>query len=147
MAKTKTIFYCQNCGASAPKWIGKCSSCGEWNTYVEEVGTSGPSQVPAWRASGKNEDSGRNATPHLVGEIEPDKLIRRMLPGKELNRVLGGGMVPGALVLVGGEPGIGKATMMLQIAMRAKGMKVLYVSGEESEQQISIRAARIGTSN
>ena len=147
MAKIKTIFYCQNCGASAPKWIGKCSSCGEWNTYVEEIVSSGHSQVPAWRASGKNDDTGRQATPQLLGEIEPDKLIRFTLPGKELNRVLGGGMVPGALVLVGGEPGIGKSTLMLQIAMRAKGMKVLYVSGEESEQQISIRASRIGSSN
>jgi DNA repair protein RadA/Sms len=85
--------------------------------------------------------------PQLLGEIEPDKLTRINLPGKELNRVLGGGLVPGALVLVGGEPGIGKSTLMLQIAMRSKGMKVLYVSGEESEQQISIRASRIGSSN
>jgi len=148
MAKIKSIFYCQNCGASAPKWIGKCSSCGEWNTYVEEVVSTGPSQVPAWRASSnKNDDTGRQAVPQLLGEIEPDKLVRVNLPGKEINRVLGGGMVPGALVLVGGEPGIGKSTLMLQIAMRSKGMKVLYVSGEESEQQISIRASRIGKPN
>ncbi|MFM8917327.1 MAG: DNA repair protein RadA [Bacteroidota bacterium] len=147
MAKTKSAFFCQNCGASAPKWIGKCPNCGEWNTYVEEVIQQGPSQVPAWRASSSREDSGRQAMPQLLGEIEPDKLTRISLPGKELNRVLGGGLVPGALVLVGGEPGIGKSTLMLQIAMRAKGMKVLYVSGEESEQQISIRASRIGSSN
>lgn len=147
MAKTKSAFFCQNCGASAPKWIGKCPNCGEWNTYVEEVIHQGPSQVPAWRASSSREDSGRQAIPQLLGEIEPDKLSRISLPGKELNRVLGGGLVPGALVLVGGEPGIGKSTLMLQIAMRAKGMRVLYVSGEESEQQISIRASRIGSSN
>jgi DNA repair protein RadA/Sms len=147
MAKTKTTFFCQNCGASSPKWIGKCSSCGEWNTFVEEVVHKGPSQVPAWRSGGKHDDKGRQAVPHLLGEIEPDKLKRITLPGKELNRVLGGGMVPGALVLVGGEPGIGKSTLMLQVAMRMKGTKVLYVSGEESEHQISIRASRIGTSN
>jgi len=147
MAKTKSAFFCQNCGASAPKWIGKCTNCGEWNTYVEEVIHQGPSQVPAWRASNSREDAGRQAAPQLLGDIEPDKLVRISLPGKELNRVLGGGLVPGALVLVGGEPGIGKSTLMLQIAMRAKGMKVLYVSGEESEQQISIRASRIGSSN
>jgi len=146
MAKSKSAFFCQNCGASSPKWIGKCPSCGEWNTYVEEIISTGPSQVPAWR-SGKSEAKGRQATPQLLGEIAPDKLVRISLPGKELNRVLGGGLVPGALVLVGGEPGIGKSTLMLQIAMRAKGMKILYVSGEESEQQISIRASRIGSSN
>ncbi len=146
MAKTKSAFYCQNCGASSARWIGKCPSCNEWNTYVEEVIATGPSQIPAWRAS-KGDAIGRQATPQLLGEIAPDKLIRITLPGKELNRVLGGGLVPGALVLVGGEPGIGKSTLMLQIAMRAKGMKILYVSGEESEQQISIRATRIGTSN
>ncbi|HMT30082.1 MAG TPA: DNA repair protein RadA [Bacteroidia bacterium] len=147
MAKVKTTFFCQNCGAQSAKWIGKCPSCNEWNTYVEEVVQTGPSQVPAWRASGKGDSIGRQAVPQLLGEIAPDKLTRVTLPGKELNRVLGGGLVPGALVLVGGEPGIGKSTLMLQIAMRAKGMKVLYVSGEESEQQISIRASRIGHAN
>jgi DNA repair protein RadA/Sms len=144
MAKVKSSFFCQNCGASAPKWIGKCPSCGEWNTYVEEVINVGLSQVPAWRASNSKEVQGRMAQPQLVGDIAPDKLSRIILPGKELNRVLGGGLVRGSLVLVGGEPGIGKSTLMLQIATKAKGMKVLYVSGEESEQQISIRSARIG---
>lgn len=114
---------------------------------MEEVVSKGPSQVPAWRAGGDLNGSGRQVVPQLLGEIEPDQLKRIQLPGKELNRVLGGGLVPGALVLVGGEPGIGKSTLMLQVAMRAKGMKILYVSGEESEQQISIRASRIGTSN
>ncbi|OQA07995.1 MAG: hypothetical protein BWY67_01597 [Bacteroidetes bacterium ADurb.Bin397] len=148
MAKTKTTFFCQNCGASAPKWIGKCPSCGEWNTYVEEVVSTTPSQVPAWRSSStRSETAGRQATPQLLGEIAPDKLIRMPLPGKELNRVLGGGLVPGSLVLVGGEPGIGKSTLMLQVAMRLKGVKILYISGEESEQQISIRASRIGHAN
>ncbi len=147
MAKVKTTFFCQNCGAPSSKWIGKCPSCNEWNTYVEEVVVSSASQIPAWRSSGKGDASGRQATPQLLGDIAPDKLVRINLPGKELNRVLGGGLVPGALVLVGGEPGIGKSTLMLQIAMRAKGMKILYVSGEESEQQISIRASRIGHVN
>ncbi len=147
MAKSKSVFFCQNCGASAPKWIGKCPSCGEWNTYVEEIVSKSASQVPAWRATSRGEDSGRQAIPRLLGEIAPDKLERIPLPGKELNRVLGGGLVPGALVLVGGEPGIGKSTLMLQVAMRSRGMKVLYISGEESEQQISIRAQRIGAGN
>lgn len=147
MAKVKTTFFCQNCGAPSARWIGKCPSCNEWNTFVEEVVSTSPSQIPAWRSSGKGDSIGRQAVPQLLGEIAPDKLVRISLPGKELNRVLGGGLVPGGLVLVGGEPGIGKSTLMLQIAMRAKGMKVLYVSGEESEQQISIRASRIGHVN
>ena len=146
MAKIKSAFYCQNCGASSPKWIGKCPSCNEWNTYVEEVIAAAPSQVPAWRSTRK-EPAGRQAVPQLLGEIAPELVKRLQLPGKELNRVLGGGLVPGALVLVGGEPGIGKSTLMLQVAMRSKGMKILYVSGEESEQQISIRASRIGEAN
>jgi DNA repair protein RadA/Sms len=147
MAKTKSAFFCQNCGASAPKWIGKCPSCGEWNTYVEEVvSTTTASQVPAWRGSAKG-DTGRQAQPQLINDVAPDKLQRQSLPDAELNRVLGGGLVPGSLVLLGGEPGIGKSTLMLQLAMRVSGMKVLLVSGEESEQQISIRASRIGTSS
>jgi len=127
--------------------MGKCPSCQEWNSFVEEIVSATPSQVPAWRASSKNETVGRKAVPQLIGEIQPDQLIRMQLPGKEINRVLGGGLVPGSLVLVGGEPGIGKSTLMLQIAMKAKGTKILYVSGEESEQQISIRASRIGKVN
>jgi DNA repair protein RadA/Sms len=147
MAKSKSVFFCQQCGASAPKWIGKCPSCGEWNTYVEEAVSAAPSQVPAWRSSVRGEPQGRKAEPRLLGEIAPDKIARLAMPGKELNRVLGGGLVPGALVLVGGEPGIGKSTLMLQVAMRMKGTRILYVSGEESEQQISIRASRIGSQN
>jgi DNA repair protein RadA/Sms len=147
MSKTKTVFFCQNCGASAPKWIGKCPSCGEWNTYVEEVVSKSPSKVPAWHSGKGSDDTGRQTQPRLLGNIEPEKLTRIPLPGKELNRVLGGGLVPGALVLVGGEPGIGKSTLMLQVALRSINQTILYVSGEESEQQISIRASRIGSSN
>jgi DNA repair protein RadA/Sms len=146
MAKSKSVFYCQNCGVSSPKWIGKCPSCGEWNTYVEEVVTaSSASQVPAWRASSAG-DPGRQAKPQLISDVAPDKLVRTLLPDAEINRVLGGGLVPGSLILLGGEPGIGKSTLMLQLAMNMTNTKVLLVSGEESEQQISIRAARIGKS-
>lgn len=144
MAKSKSVFYCQNCGASSPKWIGKCPSCGEWNTYVEEVVTANTaSHVPAWRSSTSG-DPGRQAKPQLITDVAPDKLVRKMLPDNEINRVLGGGLVPGSLVLLGGEPGIGKSTLMLQLAMNMRDSKILLVSGEESEQQISIRASRIG---
>ncbi|HEX5003281.1 MAG TPA: DNA repair protein RadA [Bacteroidia bacterium] len=147
MAKTKTVFFCQNCGASSPKWLGKCPSCGEWNSFVEElVSPVAASQVPAWRAS-SNGDSGRQAQPQLITDVAPEKLQRLQLPDAELSRVLGGGLVPGSLILLGGEPGIGKSTLMLQLATKITGIKVLLVSGEESEQQISIRASRIGNGN
>ncbi|MBW6489661.1 MAG: DNA repair protein RadA [Lentimicrobium sp.] len=138
MAKTKTAFFCSNCGTQSPKWIGKCTSCGEWNTYVEEViQRSEPSIV-----SGLT--SRRKASPTLISEIELSKENRIDTNNHELNRVLGGGLVPGSVVLVGGEPGIGKSTLMLQVALAFKNLKVLYVSGEESEQQIRMRAERLG---
>jgi len=141
MAKVKTAFFCQNCGYEAPKWLGKCPSCSEWNTFVEELVEKDLPHVVAFSTS-----SGRSAKAQLVSEIEQGELKRIMLPDSELNRVLGNGLVPGSLVLFGGEPGIGKSTLLLQLAVQAD-LKILYVSGEESEQQIKMRAERIGEKN
>ena len=142
MAKTKTIFFCQNCGAQSAKWIGRCPSCGEWNTYVEEV---------IKRDTDKNRQvvPGRKGEPQpvLIPDIETGKEIRIDTCNHEFNRVLGGGLVQGSLVLVGGEPGIGKSTLMLQVGLHLNNLKVLYVTGEESEQQIKMRADRIGIEN
>ena len=140
MAKTKTSFFCQNCGAQSPKWVGKCPSCNEWNTFVEEVISRGE----ATKTMGISATSQRAATPQLISEITIGTEHRIALSDKELSRVLGGGLVPGSLILFGGEPGIGKSTLLLQLAVNLKGLKVLYVSGEESEQQIRMRAERIG---
>jgi DNA repair protein RadA/Sms len=143
MAKTKTTFFCQNCGAQSSKWIGKCPSCGEWNTYVEEVIQREEKSVK-WQSMGA---SGRERKPQPIAEITFDTDQRIHTHDVELNRVLGGGLVPGSVVLIGGEPGIGKSTLMLQVALNCKGIKVLYISGEESEQQIRMRAERIGIKN
>lgn len=143
MAKTKTSFFCQNCGTESPKWVGKCASCNEWNTYVEEVIQKSPKSATPFSSS----SSQRASKPHRLNEIEEYEERRIMLVDNELNRVLGGGIVPGSLVLFGGEPGIGKSTLLLQIAVREPDKKILYISGEESEQQISMRADRIGKQN
>jgi DNA repair protein RadA/Sms len=141
--KTKTTYFCQNCGAQAAKWIGKCPSCGEWNTYVEEVVRKETKNDRLQLFTGNK--NGKNANkPVLLQEVGMQDFPRIAVPGKELTRVLGGGLVPGSLILFGGEPGIGKSTLMLQLALRMKNLKVLYVSGEESEQQIRMRADRIG---
>ncbi len=140
--KVKTIFFCQNCGAQSPKWIGRCPSCGEWNTYVEEV-----IQKEEKSKAGRSQSTQRATKPLKISEIEQSGEIRIALPDKELNRVLGGGVVPGSVVLFGGEPGIGKSTLMLQIALQQKKIKTLYISGEESEQQIRMRAERMGIKN
>ncbi len=141
MAKLKTTYFCQNCGAQSAKWIGKCPSCNEWNTYVEEVVEKGnDSKTPGIVSTSTQ----RAAKPQLVSEINLAEQHRIPVYDKELSRVLGGGIVPGSLILFGGEPGIGKSTLMLQIAVNMKNLKVLYVSGEESEQQIRMRAERIG---
>ena len=142
MAKVKTTFFCQNCGNQFSKWQGQCSACKEWNTIAEEV-VSKPD---------KNDVKStfnivRNSKPQLIEEIQISDIPRIKLPGTELTRVLGGGLVPGSLVLFGGDPGIGKSTLMLQMSLRLKGKKTLYVSGEESEQQIKMRADRIGNTN
>jgi len=144
VAKTKTTYFCQNCGAQSPKWIGRCPSCGEWNTFVEEVISKGTdAKVPGIASTSTQ----RSTKPQLINEVAMDAGHRIPLGDKELDRVLGGGLVPGSLVLFGGEPGIGKSTLMLQLAVNLKNIKVLYVSGEESEQQIRMRAERIGMNN
>ena len=143
MAKTKTSFFCQNCGTESPKWVGKCGSCNEWNTYVEEVIQKAPKSATPFSSSSTQ----RASKPRRLNEIEEYEERRIMLVDNELNRVLGGGIVPGSLVLFGGEPGIGKSTLLLQLAVREPDKKILYISGEESEQQISMRADRIGKEN
>ena len=142
MAKVKKAFFCKNCGFEAPKWLGKCPSCGEWNTFAEEIVARESGSVPAVAAG-----SLPAAKPQRVRDIRESEHRRLDLGNAEVNRVLGGGMVPGSLVLLGGEPGIGKSTLSLQIALAANGLKTLYVSGEESAEQIKMRAARIGIGN
>ena len=141
MAKVKSAFFCQNCGYETPKWLGKCPSCSEWNTFVEELIQK---QVPQVVAFSRSKES---AQPQALDEINQKEHPRIVLSDSELNRVLGGGLVPGSLILFGGEPGIGKSTLLLQLAVCTKGLKVLYVSGEESDQQIKMRAERIGITN
>jgi DNA repair protein RadA/Sms len=138
MAKSKTLFFCNNCGYESAKWLGKCPSCNEWNTFAEEVVAKADSAKNEWRS----ESSSRQNKPRKLSEIESASEIRITTPDLELNRVLGGGIVPGSLVLIGGEPGIGKSTLMLQIGVGVQQLKTLYVSGEESEQQIKMRAER-----
>ncbi len=139
MAKTKTLFFCQNCGHESAKWMGKCPSCQQWNTFVEELAQKEPAKN-SWR---QESDQKQRHKPIAVNEIESGKEVRLTTPDAELNRVLGGGIVPGSLILIGGEPGIGKSTLMLQLGLALKNIKVLYVSGEESEQQIKMRAERL----
>jgi DNA repair protein RadA/Sms len=142
MAKIKTSFFCQNCGAQSAKWIGRCPACGEWNTYVEEVLQRDEVSTPGnWKASTSLQVA---AKPRAIAEIRYQEEARVATSDQELNRVLGGGIVPGSMVLIGGEPGIGKSTLMLQIALSLKNHRVLYISGEESEQQIKMRAERLG---
>ena len=144
MAKIKSSFFCQNCGAQSGKWVGKCISCNEWNTYVEEV----VHKTDDTRTTGFGSRSTQRAPkPLRLDEITAGEDHRIPIYDQELSSVLGGGLVPGSLVLFGGEPGIGKSTLMLQLATNLKGLKVLYVSGEESEQQIRMRAERIGIKN
>ena len=139
MAKPKSVFFCQRCGHESPKWVGKCPSCNEWNTFVEEIVQKTESKTE-WRQEGKQQIASK---PILLREIEPSSAIRFQTHDNELNRVLGGGLVAGSLILIGGEPGIGKSTLMLQIGLMLGKIKTLYVSGEESEQQIKMRAERI----
>ncbi len=143
MSKTKTTYFCQNCGAPSAKWIGKCPSCNEWNTYVEEV-VHKESKNDRLQLFSGNKNPKQSNKSVLLQDVGLQDFPRIPVPGKELTRVLGGGIVPGSLVLFGGEPGIGKSTLMLQLALRLKNLKILYVSGEESEQQIKMRAERIG---
>ncbi len=141
MAKVKRAFFCRSCGNESPKWLGKCPACGEWNTYVEEI-----VQKESGAASSQLVRPPR-AVPQKVSEIVQSNDKRIDLGNSEVNRVLGGGMVKGSLILLGGEPGIGKSTLSLQIALADNGLKTLYVSGEESAQQIKMRAERLGIGN
>ncbi|SIO06606.1 DNA repair protein RadA [Algoriphagus halophilus] len=145
MAKIKTSFFCQNCGAQSPKWLGKCPACGEWNTYVEEVIQKEESGKGNWKPAGSTNKKAN--TPKKIQEVNYEEMPRYVTGDAELDRVLGGGIVPGSLVLIGGEPGIGKSTLMLQIALTLAGKKILYVSGEESEAQIKMRADRMEAHN
>lgn len=144
MAKIKSVYVCQNCGVQSAKWVGKCNSCNEWNTYVEEQVGTPEKELTNWR---ENNSKTTTSKPIRLNEIESNSEKRIVTYDKELNRVLGGGIVHGSLVLIGGEPGIGKSTLMLQLALSSKRLKVLYVSGEESQQQIKMRAQRIGQSS
>lgn len=136
MAKEKSIFLCNECGYESPKWAGKCPSCGAWNSFAEKVVRS----TPLSRVSGSDRTL---SLPVLIDDVATDELPRMDMCDSELNRVLGGGLVPGSLVLLGGEPGIGKSTLVLQTILGLPQRKVLYVSGEESVQQIKLRADRI----
>ncbi len=142
MAKTKSVYVCQNCGADSPKWIGKCPSCGEWNTYVEELISKDNS--PKVTLAGLEITKQK---PVKLHEIDTREESRIDTSNNELNRVLGGGLVLGSLVLIGGEPGIGKSTLVLQVALNLKDKRILYVSGEESVQQLKLRAERIKHQN
>ena len=138
MAKIKKAFFCRSCGAESQKWFGKCAACGEWNTCIEEIVAK----------ENKNKvtflDQSERTRPMPLSEVENREYQRLDLRNGEVNRVLGGGLVPGSLVLLGGEPGIGKSTLSLQLALHTPHMKTLYVSGEESAQQIKMRGERIG---
>lgn len=136
--KIKSMWFCSECGAESPKWEGRCPGCGQWNTMVEErVSTKSSRSVSAGRGTVKSK-------PQKVSEIQALNEPRIHMPSEELNRVLGGGLVAGSLVLIGGEPGIGKSTLVLQNILSIKSKKILYVSGEESASQLKLRADRIG---
>ena len=139
MAKTKTVFVCNSCGYESAKWLGKCPGCNEWNTFYEEK---------LVKNSGTTTKEKKNVTPIQLSKIEGKEASRISTGFNELDRVLGGGLVNGSLILLGGEPGIGKSTLILQICQKLKtDGKVLYVSGEESAEQIKLRADRLGINN
>lgn len=141
MKKTKTAFFCQNCGYESPKWVGKCPGCGEWNRFAEEPTKATDSRVPP--------EYQLNEKPRSIDTVEADEKGRLKTGMEEMDRVLGGGIVAGSAILVGGDPGIGKSTLLLQVMHRlaSGGRKVLYVTGEESASQIKLRADRIGASS
>ena len=140
MAKAKTSFFCQSCGHQAPKWLGKCPSCQEWNTFVEELVEVSSHPAEVWKSPSQSRNKPQ---PKLLQDVDFESLPKIACQDPEFSRVLGGGIVPGSLVLIGGEPGIGKSTLLLQVALSLTDTKVLYVTGEESEQQIKLRADRL----
>jgi DNA repair protein RadA/Sms len=143
MAKLKSVYFCTSCGYESPKWMGKCPACGEWSTFVEElVRKDAPSKQEDTRSFREV-----RSEPMMLGEIKADELPRIDMNDGELNRVLGGGLVPASVVLIGGEPGIGKSTLVLQTILKLTGVRSLYVSGEESVGQLKLRADRIGIPN
>ncbi|CAM2779177.1 DNA repair protein RadA [Fructilactobacillus fructivorans] len=145
MAKTKTQYVCSNCGYISPRYMGRCPNCGEWNTMVEQtVQKTDPKKANVSRVS----LSGNKSRPQLIGQVNAESAPRVQVDSNELNRVLGGGIVPGSLVLIGGDPGIGKSTLLLQVSgqLAESGQRVLYVSGEESADQIKMRADRLNVS-
>lgn len=143
MAKVKTAFFCSSCGTQFSKWLGQCTSCKQWNTIVEEVIQK--QDKVAWQTK-SSAGSNKAAKPLLINQIDSSQDIRMNTLDGELNRVLGGGIVPGSMILLGGEPGIGKSTLLLQLSLKLP-YKVLYVSGEESQKQIKMRAERINPNN
>jgi DNA repair protein RadA/Sms len=143
MAKQKTVYFCRNCGYESPKWLGKCPSCSQWNTFSEEIVRKEPASS-GWMPSGIQSESSQA---RKLEEIRFENQARMPVADPELGRVLGGGLVPASFVLLGGEPGIGNSTLLLQEALGIQGRKILYVSGEESAQQIKMRAERLGLQN
>ncbi|MFY9592166.1 MAG: DNA repair protein RadA, partial [Bacteroidales bacterium] len=139
MSKFKTVFVCQNCGYVTPKWAGRCNNCDSWNSFIEEVELKEDKQ--------KNQTKAIPGKAYPILEIEKNTFERQNMFFTEFDRVLGGGLVPGSLVLLGGEPGIGKSTLILQSVLNLENRRVLYISGEESESQIKLRADRIGIKN
>ena len=140
MSKIKTAFFCNNCGYESAKWIGKCTACNEWNTFTEEILDKGNKNAENWK---DNSGEKRIHKSIALQEVITSQDERILTSDSELNRVLGGGIVPGSIVLVAGEPGIGKSTLFLQNGLQLKDLRVLYISGEESEQQIKMRADRL----
>lgn len=138
--KQKTLWFCTSCGADSPKWAGRCPACGEWNTMVEEKVAASPAAGAVAAGNGGR----RKSQPRAVNDIEAVDEPRIAMPSQELNRVLGGGLVKGSIVLIGGEPGVGKSTLVLQNLLSIRSRTILYVSGEESPTQIKLRADRIG---
>ena len=147
MAKDKIAYVCSNCGQESPKWIGKCPSCGQWNTFKEvRVAADTKQQAATTAAASAGHDLRKNKVLRLQDISDHDD-PRIDMHDEELNRVLGGGLVPGSIVLLGGEPGIGKSTLSLQTMLRMPEKKILYVSGEESAHQLKMRAKRLGGEN
>lgn len=140
MAKSKSTFVCQSCGTNSAKWIGRCPACGEWNTYIEEI-------VAKPQAGTSSSVKRFTSRPKKLAEIKSEDVKRMQTGNQEFDRVVGGGIVPGSIILIGGEPGIGKSTLVLQLALAIKEFTILYISGEESQQQLKMRAERLGNSN